>query len=257
MDPSPKEPLQIGRVAFAKAFCADWISDHSKTLLMGSATLILLTFLLFQMTRSLSSPEGSAARAEAAFQAWSADNSGNPQLLLQLETALKKDPSLRAKFSSHIAERLLILGDLSKAAEYAKAAFSKTPSLTSPYYSRFSANTLRISAGKYQEALEEAKILKIDLEQDSPFWSEQSPWVRSGSVLYAYNLLRIASLERVTGSTEGERTAWDEFVRNAKQPTPEKWNDPAAYAQLAENFQQGEISLFDFIKERQEALNKL
>ena len=107
------------------------------------------------------------------------------------------------------------------------------------------------------EALKEAKQLKVDLEQDQTFWTQRDKSIKSGTVLYAYNLLRIASLERAVGSVQGELTAWDELLQNSgwnKQPKNPQTYDPEAYSLLASNFQEGETSLLDFIKERQTVL---
>lgn len=195
MDLPPKEPLQIGKVAFAKAFCTDWLAEHSKILLATSATLIALTICLFQLSN----------------------------------TSL-----LRGKTDS-----------------------TRTHSLTSSYYTRFSNNTKFITSGNYAGALKEAQQLKTDLEQDLAFWNKRDKLVKSGTVLYAYNLIRIASLERKVGSVQGELAAWDELLQNSgwnRQPKNPLTYDPDAYALVASNFQNGETSLLDFIQARKAAL---
>lgn len=195
MDLPPKEPLHIGKVAFAKTLCADWLSEHSKILLAISATLIVLIFGLFQVSNTL--------------------------------------------FLSGASDPL------------------RTHSLTSSYYTRFSNTTKCIAAGNYRSALKEAQQLKADLEQDLAFWNKRDKLVKSGTVLYAYNLIRIAALERQVGSVQGELAAWDEFLHNSgwnKQPKNPLTYDPDAYALLASNFQDGKASLLDFIQERKAIL---
>ena len=254
MDHPPKEKLQIGRVAFAKAFCAEWISEHSKTLIASFTTLIVLTVCLFQVSNKFFSDNRSS---EQAFKAWASSKETDSQLLKKLETG---DASLKTKFGNQIAQRLLVLGEIGKAQDYAKATLKRTHDLTSSYYSRFSNNTLSIASGNYGAALEEAKQLKNDLEKDDTFWNNHDKSVKSGTVLYAYNLLRIASLERELGSIQGELAAWDEFLQNAgwnKQPKNPQTHDPDAYSLVASNFQQGETSLLNFIEERKTVLEAL
>ena len=63
--------------------------------------------------------------------------------------------------------------------------------------------------------------------------------------------------ERAVGSTQGELNAWNEFLQNSgwdKSPKNPQIYDPDAYSLLASNFQQGETSLLDFIKQRQAVL---
>jgi hypothetical protein len=258
MDNQPEEQLPIGRAALAKVLCADWISEHSKTILLSFITLIVLSFCLFQLMGKFSPGKKSDyLEVQNAFSAWVAQETQDHNLLKNLERPLSHHPELQAKFGTQIAQRLLSLGDVSRADVYAKAALIRSQDLTSPYYSRFSQNTLTISQGKFSDALEEAKRLKIDLEKDDAFWERRDKFIRSGTVLYAYNLVRIASLERQLGSKEGELKAWEELVKNAgwkERPENSKTFDPDAYALLAQNFTQGDISLLDFIEQRRKEL---
>jgi hypothetical protein len=258
MDTPPREQLTIGRAALAKSFCADWITENSKTILLSLLTLILLAFLLFQLVSRFSPGKKSDyLEVQKAFNMWVAQEAQDHKLLKNLEKPLKRHPELQAKFGNQIAQRLLSLGEVAKADVYAKAALVRSQDLTSPYYSRFSRNTLAISQGKYTEALEEAKLFKIDIEKDDAFWESRDPVVRSGTILYAYNLVRIASLQRQLGSKEGELQAWEELVRNAgwkSQPANLKTYDPAAYALLEQNFTQGDITLLDYIEQRKKEL---
>lgn len=254
----PKEHLPIGRAALAKALCADWISEHGKTILLSLVTLILMSFFLFHlMGKFTSGKKSDYLEIEHAFSAWISQKVQDHNLLKNLEKPLDRHPELQAKFGTRIAQRLLGLGDADKANPYAKAALIRSHDLTSSYYSRFSHNSLLISQGKYQEALDEAKRLKDDLDKDDPFWERQDKLVRSGTILYAYNLLRIASLERQLGYKEDEIKAWDELVKNAGwkgEPANMKTYDPEAYALLAQNFKQGNVSLLDFIERRKQEL---
>ncbi len=259
MENQPKEQLPIGRAALAKVICADWITEHSKKILLSCVSLIVLAFFLFQLLSKVSiGKKSDYLEVKRAFSEWISQEAQDHKLLKNLEKPLNRHPELQAKFGNQIAQRLLSLGDASKADIYAKAALVRSQDLTSPYYSRFARNTLIISQGKYLEALKEAKSLKQDLEKNDAFWENRNPFALSGTVLYAYNLVRIASLERQLGSKEGELKAWEELVRNAgwkDQPVNLKAYDPEAYALLAQNFTQGDISLLDYIEQRKKELS--
>ncbi len=258
MDNQPQEQLPIGRVALARTITAEWVTEHSRTILIGLMSLILLAFFLFQVSGKLSTGKKSDyLEVQRAFTAWTAEEKQDPKLFAGLEKPLSRHPELEAKFGTHIAQRLLSLGDVRKAGQYATAALKRSHALTSSYYERFSRNTLAISQGKYPEALEEAKQMKAELEKDGAFWEKRDKLVHSGTLLYAYNLLRIAALERETGSKEGELKAWEELVSHAGwkgAPANPMTYDREAYSMLAQNFSEGDLTLLDFIEQRKKEL---
>ncbi|MBI2810774.1 MAG: hypothetical protein HYX67_08110, partial [Candidatus Melainabacteria bacterium] len=103
------------------------------------------------------------------------------------------------------------------------------------------------------------KRLRDDLEKDDVFWDGRDKFVKSGAILYAYNLVRIAALERELGSKDGELKAWEELERNAgwnDRPANLKTYDPEAYALLEQNFTRGDVSLADFIAQRKKEIAK-
>lgn len=255
------ERLPIGRAAFAKAFCADWISDHFRKIFLLCGTLIVISFCLFQLMGKL--PMGKKSdylEIQGVYSAWASKGTQDLKLFKNLEKPLSRHPELQAKFGTQIAQRLLSLGDVGRANVYAGAALKRSKNLASAYYSQFTRNTLLISQGKYAEALVGAKSLKEELEKDDAFWEGRDKFIRSGTILYAYNLLRIASLERQVGSVEGELKAWEDLVRNAGWQGHQanmKTYDPEAYALLEQNFTQGDISLLNFIEQRKKELTYL
>ena len=83
--------------------------------------------------------------------------------------------------------------------------------------------------------------------------------IRSGGLLYAYNLIRIAALEKEVGSSAGELAAWDELLENAgwkSATSTSKMVDPEVYAVLQHTFQDGKLSLYDYIAKRKEELSR-
>ncbi|MBS0620376.1 MAG: hypothetical protein JSS61_02835 [Verrucomicrobia bacterium] len=249
-----KEQLPFGRAAFAKAICVDWITTHSKTMIVSFMTLIAMTFSLYHFMGKWSSGKKSDyMAADAAFDAWYTSESPDASLLKQLEIPLDRHPELRAKFGNLIAQRCLSLGQMQMVQTQMKEAFQRAEDLLAPYYTAFAKTTLLIAEAKHAEALVAAKQLKADLEADDAFWEGRDKLVRSGPVLYAYNLIRIAALERVLGSREGELAAWTEFEKHALSSG--KMDDPQAYAHLTQNFQEGDVSLLDYIEQRKQELS--
>ena len=122
-----------------------------------------------------------------------------------------------------------------------------------PYHALFSQNTLRISQGELQQALSCAYQLKQMMSEDEAVWQHKS----AGRTLYAYNLLRIASLEREVGSPKGELAAWETVLQNAGwggRTSAVNTYDPETYHLLAQTFQNGDISLFSYIQKRSEVI---
>ncbi len=251
--------LPIGRIALAKTFAVDWVAQNSKTVLYALATLIVLLFCLYQLSGKIFSQKRSDfIEAQASYAAWVSAVASDADLFKQLEKPLKRHPELQAKFGSLIAQHCLGLEEHKTGLKYAAASLKRTQKLSLPYYTQFSKNSLNIVNGKFAQALGSAKELKAQMESDSAFWDSRDKMVRSGHLLYAYNLLRIASLERETGSKEGELAAWNELLKNAgwggSAPVSSKTYDPEAYQALGRTFQDGEISLVEFVRERQREL---
>ncbi len=259
MDKQSGDHLPIGRVAFAKAFCSDWVAANHKVAIASLGTLVVLAFCLFQLTgRLLGKHKSDYFELNKAFSAWVADESHSLKILRSLERPLREHPEVEAKFGTHIAQRMLALGDVKRADRYGSAALQRAHNMTSSYYERFSRNSLAISKGQFKLALEEALRFKDELELDDAFWEGKDKFIRSGTVLYAYNLMRIAALQREIGSKEGELKAWQELIKNSgwkESPVYNKTYDPEAYSLLAQNFSQGDVSLLEYIEQRCKELN--
>ncbi len=248
-----EEKLPIGRIVIAKEFCSDWIAEHGK-LILGIVSVIIV--LLCAVLPFVSRKRFDYLAAQAAYSAWASAATSDSKLFEELEKPLSANPELEIQFGSLIAQRCLILNDYKKAETYAKAALHRTRKLLLPYYSSFSKNSCLIAKGEFRSALAEAKKLREEMRLDEQFWKSRDPIVRSGHLLYAYNLLRIATLEKEVGSVEGELAAWNEFLSEAGwgDVAPSFIADPEAYEMLAQVFQDGGVSLKDFIHARKQQL---
>ncbi len=104
----------------------------------------------------------------------------------------------------------------------------------SPSFAHFATNTLSIHRKEYPQALSEAKELKQKLQKNEEDRS---------SLLYQFNLLRIAFLEMRLGNGPSERESWKELL-NEREAHPKEWS------LLQSCFQQEDLSLLDFIQSR-------
>jgi hypothetical protein len=254
------ESLPEGRLALAKMMTPHWFVEHGKHILTASVAIAALLFFLLPLSKRFTSGRADYLKAETAFSTWAAQEKHDLALFKQVSDPLARHPELAAKFGAMIAQRLLTLGETKLAESYAQAALKRTHALLSPYHALFSENTLLISQGRLQEALEAAYQLKNRMAQDDVLWTNDKYSTKGGRTLYAYNLLRIASLEREVGSQNGERAAWDDILHNAGwegRTTQAKTYDPEAFKILAENFQTGDVSLVDFIHQRKKELGRV
>lgn len=246
----PKEQLLIGRAALAKVLCIDWLTHHGKTVLLSVATLIVASFCLYQLS---SGSKSGYFEAEKSFQSWISKDGSEAAPFQKVESALRGHPELKVKFGTQIAQRLVALGEVAKGSEYASAALKRVHDLNASYYEQFSKASLLAASGRYDAALKASESLKAQMLADDSFWQTRDRVVHSGSALYAYNLVRIASLYQELGDKEKELLAWDELVSNAGWkgvPKESKTFDPEAYALLLQNFTQGELSLLNYIEKR-------
>ncbi len=277
------QEIPIGRFGYVKKEVIDWVKMHRNIATLGGALVVVALMGAGQMMRWAQEGDlgggryGDYISAESAYRKWSESQEG----FEKLEKLIRKHPELYQKYEGAIAQRLLLQttesflpktesskevrpvskGSAGSSADslirkYAASALRRVGDF-SPYYIRFSKESLLIGEGKLKEALEGAKKLKADMDKDEVFWSEGSQIIRHGSLLYAYNLLRIAMLEKTAGSLDGELAAWKEFKHNAgwlgTVPSGKSY-DPDAYLLLQQNFQKSDISLRDYVAYREKMI---
>jgi hypothetical protein len=197
---------------------------------------------------------GDYISAEKAFNELASEGpSARKETLLKLQKILKQHPELHAKYDGRIAQNLLLSSHQGLAASFSKATERRIGDI-SPYYKQFSNCSLLISEKKFADALTLSQSLKQSLDQDELFWKTKSEIVRHGAVLYGYNLLRIASLQQMTGNAAGELEAWSAFKKAAGWLDSEASLDPESFALISQNFQHNDVSLKDFIQYRETLL---
>jgi hypothetical protein len=249
------EQIPIGKFGFVKRQVIDWIVDHKGGVCLGVAAVIACLFSISHFVNRLGgNHQGDFVAASVVHDKWE----GNKEMLVKLEKLIKKHPELHAKYDASIAQRLLSSSEGGLANSYA-AATLKRIGQSSSYYTQFASGSLLISEGKLDTALQQARQLKVAMEQDRAFWERQTTTARHGSLLYAYNLLRIAMLEKAAGTPQGELAAWNELKSRAgwhdgKQESHTFMDDPEAYQLLRDNMKKQDLSLLDFINHRQKQL---
>lgn len=190
--------------------------------------------------------------ATVAFTKWDQILDENGPELTQLEKIVKKHPELQAQYDAPVGQNLLAAIAPNEATPFIERSLNRTKNL---YYEDYSKDSLKISQGKYDEALQGALTLKEKMLSDSQYWEK----LEDNSALFAFNLMRIAILSQQTGNKEEELSAWQEIKSYAgmsqNDPQGEKVGH-AGFKQLFSHFSVQETTLLDYIKAREEDLRK-
>ncbi|MBI3508512.1 MAG: hypothetical protein HY069_02595 [Chlamydiia bacterium] len=172
-------------------------------------------------------------KAEKAFEKW-VQAPEDATLFKELQVALYQVPQMQSRYDAVIAQTLL---DRSKDAKQAIPLALKSLSILqeeAPFHASYARTSLFIEQGSYQEALQKAVLLKGEMEK-APDMKE--------CVLYAYNLIRIASLQQKLGNHPGEKAAWEELEPLLVPAHP-----------IIHNFEQQGVDLTQYIAERKKFL---
>lgn len=184
-----------------------WLFQYGKLLLWIALGLIILLFIA---TRFFSINASGSDYANGEYYLSQFEKNGDEGALINLESILKKDPALHPKYDGVLAEQLLIQGKVKKAKEFANLEFSRTKGDVNAFYTAFGDHSFLIGEGKYQEALDKAKTLQVELLRN-----------QSLAELRIFNMLRIASLQHVLNLRENERETLQEIKQLLETNTPE------------------------------------
>jgi hypothetical protein len=184
-------------------------------------------------------------QAETAFEKW-VSSPEDAELFYNMRSALSKVPQMEPKYDGAIAQILLEHSKDQGQAEQAIALALKPLSRLYgdvPFHAAYAENSLNIERGLYQEALQKAVALKEQIEKNCDLNRFKQNPLAGGSLLYGYNLVRIACLQQRLLNRPGERAAWEEVEAFLpKAPL------------LAENFKEKNLDLTHYISERKKHL---
>lgn len=242
-------------------FYIQWLMRNSKAIL---STLLILAALILIFARISSGgnkkAESDYFNAENNYAIYARGIKGNTdpairkEALEKLRLILDRRPDLHAKYDGLLAQALLIQGDPELASLYENRALKRTEADHLSYYANYAKNTLLIGNQHYAEALKNSILLKEEILKNAVLAREHPEQKMFGDLLFAYNLLRIAMLQNAIGSKEGELVAWKEFKGyaglTADRPS-EGLIEESAFGILLDHFQEGKVSLMNYIDYRE------
>lgn len=217
-----------------------WIVEQRMNILIVIIAIIVATILITRLST------GAPGQKEADLIQTEAEVVNLQKVILGIDNAtsvdaafdkvkqlLKQYPELNTKYDAPLAQAFLAVNNASDATPFADQSLKRTQANNLPTYQEFAKTSLIIGQEKYQEALDKALKIKQELPSESP--------------LFAYNLLRIATLYQALGNKNEELNAWKE------------WNDQknsTAFLQVSNQLENGKIRLSDYITQRERELKK-
>lgn len=235
-----------------------WLSQYGTTLLIAVLGAIALVFIAYRIsTIGTESEEASFWNADKEFlqfvnpETMASDPLAGEDALAKLKKIIDSNPELHAKYDALIAQTLINRDEAGDAMPFANPAIKRTEAENSPYYADYSQTTLLISDGKYDEALK--KALALDKQMRDALAQNKTPAERQfGDMLFAFNVLRIGTLQRQLNLKADELKTWQDwkqFLQGTQYPAMAK-----AFQQQRIIYSEGKTSLSDYIDMREKAL---
>lgn len=186
---------------------AEWVSLNRQNILWGLIALLALLVISFRIVSwKTSNAEAAYYKAQTVFNQFQknpilADQSGTATPpLTELESMMQSYPELHAKYDGPLAQTLLAVGQLPTADQFAQATFKRTKDDFLKPFHQFSATSFFIQEGKFDDAYQQSKQLKEELDAANSNVFENT--------LYIYNLIRMAMLGEQLGLEKEEKEIW-------------------------------------------------
>lgn len=222
-----------------------WISTNGRVLLIAFFAIIALFFLAYRISfGNMVKSEVNYINAENDYQRFAKEKTSTKQLenLDKLRNILSQMPELQSKYDGLIARNLILENEAQLSLPFATRAINRTKSENAPFYSAYSSTTLTIAEQKYAEALTEALALKQSISN-----SEKN----SKELLFAYNLLRVASLQQLLNLEKDELNTWSEWKALANANINNE-----NFKELLNQFNNEKLILNNYIETRENFLRK-
>ncbi|MGA8164371.1 MAG: hypothetical protein WB791_05010 [Waddliaceae bacterium] len=241
-----------------------WLINHRKTIAVLFVILFAVALIAYTLTTGKTTKaESNYLVAENSYTLLQSSLRGDPNPTVRidtldtLKTITNTYPELQAKYDGFIAQLLLIQDKVEEAAAFAERALNRTAKDRLPPYADFTRTTLLIAQGRHEEALKQANALKNLMIQQATTFPDDGTAKNFGDLLFAYNLFRIAMLNRLMGNAKQEKEAWEEWQSYAHAHNKKAAIiNPEAFSQLSQQIGEGNFRLGDYIKEREQRLER-
>lgn len=211
--------------------------------------IIIPTFLLFLGTVALISHNKTKSdkaflAAEMAYFNWA--ESSVPKAL---KKAISAHPELHQAYDGLIVQRLLSKENV-KDTDIYLGKLLKRVSSAHPFYTRFSATSIKIAKGDMEAALNETIALQEEMKKSEEFWDGRVENAPYGNVLFAYNTLRLAMLYDKSGDKESALICYSELKELLNDDHPHK----SGFDMISSHLRQGDYTLEGYVDLKIESL---
>lgn len=182
-------------------------SSYSRWISSALSVVCGLLILAFYLQ---SGPKAAAfAQTQQVFARWM-NAPQDEACFAEMVRAFYKIPQLKERYQPILAQKLIEGGKGAEVLDMASYLIGVAKKET-PLHAAYAETTLLIEQGKYQVSLERAVALKTKIASEYEIARFTENPSLGGALLYAYNLLRIASLQQELGNRPGEKAAWSEL----------------------------------------------
>lgn len=232
-----------------------WIYQNGKWIGFSVLGLVILLLAGYRLNNySQSQAERDYIEAENTWSALSTSalpaSEDQANEIRKLKQLMAKHKDLSSKYDALLAQYLIYSNNPDEALPLAEKAIKRTLKENNPYYSAYAQTSLAILQKHDERALTEAQSLE---EKMRPLLGTSEAQREFGSVLYFYNLLRIASLQQRLGQSSEELATWDKAEDFLNQPSMWERNEKEV---MLNNFAEGNSRLSDFIEHRRKQLSE-
>ncbi|NGX58101.1 MAG: hypothetical protein K940chlam3_01002 [Chlamydiae bacterium] len=227
------EPIEVSTSSINTHRLIEFVQDYGTSIVYGILGLLVAIVILYQFTRSSESHNFSDyMRADRIYQQFIQEI--NSEQLEKLEQLMARHPDLKQKYEGKIAQALIAKGHPELAAPYIDGVIQRSEEENFPWFLDYTKTTQLITQENYEEAYQQAQDLQAQLEDQ-----QQVPYYQQ---LFAYNLLRLATLEQQLGLREPELAHWEEILVTAEEN--------GAMMGLLRHLQEGHVNLTSYIEYR-------
>ncbi|HSX04301.1 MAG TPA: hypothetical protein VLG76_06190 [Rhabdochlamydiaceae bacterium] len=215
-----------------------WLQENQQKLFWAlTIAFVPLSLLFYFASKNSRSNWEDYLQAGLLYQKWAENPKGEAENFQKLIKLTNSHTGLHEKYGSLIAEKCIALNQSALAGTLVDRSLNQIKDQI-PYHHLFSKTSILIADGKYDEALNEAAALKEKIEKES--------MVKQCSVLFLFNLIRIASLERSLNHCQNELAS----LENIKKWVGSENCTQEAKLALSNSFYEGSISFLDYIEYR-------
>ena len=214
----------------------EFLHQYGSTILYAALGLVAAIAVFFQLTRTT---EASSLRdyiqADSVYTRF--DNAPADEVagaFEPLQQLMTKHPDLLQKYEGKTAQAMIAKGQAASAGTYIDDSLRRLEVEGLPLYHDYSETTLLIANGNYEDAYERASALHGQLADlfETP---ESEP-------LFAFNLLRLATLQQQLGLAAEEQSSWKEILAYGESAN--------AVSAMLEHIREGRLTLKSYINNR-------